>query len=146
MQDNAFDWHPSPHDRPTGAGELLRIQKIYHEPGVAGYARGREILSRFPGAERVEVPSHWNIPELHGNIRLRRKLERHEENRTRARDEEGRVLPPLLPQLRLRGTLAGKWLRNGLLILRGVGDFDLHAYRPSTRRANSGWRSNISLR
>jgi len=45
----------------------LRVETIYHEPDVAGYAREREILSRFPDAERVEVPSHWNIPELHGD-------------------------------------------------------------------------------
>ena len=52
---------------PAVAGGLLRVGKIYHEPDVADYARGREILDRFPGAERVEVPSHWNIPELHGD-------------------------------------------------------------------------------
>ena len=49
------------------AGGLLRVEKIYHEPNVRDYARGREILERFPDAERVEVPSHWNIPELHGD-------------------------------------------------------------------------------
>ena len=53
--------------RGTAAGGLLRVEKIYHEPDVAGYARGREILSRFPDAERIEVPSHWNIPELNGD-------------------------------------------------------------------------------
>ena len=52
---------------PAVAGGLLRVEKIYHEPVVADYARGREILARFPDAERVEVPSHWNIPELHGD-------------------------------------------------------------------------------
>ena len=52
---------------PAVAGGLLRVEKIYHEPDVADYARGREILGRFPGAERIEVPSHWNIPELHGD-------------------------------------------------------------------------------
>src|ERR671917_1157999 len=52
---------------PAVAGGLLRVEKIYHEPGVRGYARGREVLDRFPHAERVEVPSHWNIPELHGD-------------------------------------------------------------------------------
>ena len=36
-------------------------------PKVADYPRGREILARFTQAERIEVPSHWNIPELHGN-------------------------------------------------------------------------------
>jgi spore photoproduct lyase family protein len=25
------------------------------------------VLARFPGAKRIEVPSHWNIPGLHGN-------------------------------------------------------------------------------
>ncbi|HEV2741817.1 MAG TPA: spore photoproduct lyase family protein [Rubrobacter sp.] len=52
---------------PAVAGGLLRVEKIYHEPNVADYARGREVLGRFPDAERVEVPSHWNIPELHGD-------------------------------------------------------------------------------
>ncbi len=52
---------------PAVAGGLLRVEKIYHEPNVGDYARGREILARFPGVERVEVPSHWNIPELHGD-------------------------------------------------------------------------------
>ena len=51
----------------TVAGGLLRVGKIYHEPAVRGYARGREILDRFPGAQLVEVPSHWNIPQLHGD-------------------------------------------------------------------------------
>ncbi len=52
---------------PSVAGGLLRVEKIYHEPAVRDYARGREILDRFPDAGRVEVPSHWNIPELHGD-------------------------------------------------------------------------------
>src|SRR4028118_2347788 len=52
---------------PAVAGGLLRVRKIYHEPGVADYARGREIFDRFPGAQRVEVSSHWNIPELYGD-------------------------------------------------------------------------------
>jgi spore photoproduct lyase len=49
------------------AGGLLRVEKIYHEPEVEGYERGHEILTRFPDAQRVEVPSHWNIPQLHGD-------------------------------------------------------------------------------
>ncbi len=49
------------------AGGLLRVDTVYHEPDVPGYARGREILARFPDARRVEVPSHWNIPGLHGD-------------------------------------------------------------------------------
>lgn len=43
------------------------MDEIYHEPAVVGYSRGREILARMPNAKRVEVPSHWNIPELHGD-------------------------------------------------------------------------------
>ena len=46
---------------------LLRVRTIYHEPAVPEHARGREILARFPDAERVEVPSHWRIPDLHGD-------------------------------------------------------------------------------
>jgi len=46
---------------------LLDITTIYHERTVLNYARGREILERFASAERIEVPSHWNISGLHGN-------------------------------------------------------------------------------
>jgi spore photoproduct lyase family protein len=47
------------------AGGLLRVEKIYHEPAVERYRRGREILARFSDAQCIEVPSHWNIPQLH---------------------------------------------------------------------------------
>ena len=67
MEKIAPPWQPLSENHPTVAGGLLKIEKIYHEPDVAAYERGRDILSRFPGAERVEVPSHWNIPELHGD-------------------------------------------------------------------------------
>ena len=46
---------------------VLKVGKIYLEPSVPGYPRGQDILARFPDAERIEVPSHWNIPSLHGN-------------------------------------------------------------------------------
>src|SRR3712207_2544361 len=46
---------------------LLNINTIYYEPAVRDYARGCEILAKFGDAERIEVPSHWNIPGLHGN-------------------------------------------------------------------------------
>ena len=46
---------------------LLNIKQIYLEPTVPAYPRGIEILARFPDAEQIEVPSHWNIPSLHGN-------------------------------------------------------------------------------
>ncbi|MEP0903327.1 spore photoproduct lyase family protein [Nodosilinea sp. FACHB-13] len=46
---------------------LLNIQEIYHEPDAFQYARGQEILAQHPNASLIEVPSHWNIPDLHGN-------------------------------------------------------------------------------
>lgn len=52
------------------ADALLNIDTIYLESSVPNYARGREILARFPDATRIEVPSHWQIPELHGNAGL----------------------------------------------------------------------------
>lgn len=45
---------------------LLDIQEIYLEPEVINYARGREILEKYRDARLIEVPSHWQIPELHG--------------------------------------------------------------------------------
>ena len=49
------------------ADGLLRVEKIYHEPAVEEYERGREVLARFPDVQRIKVPSHWNIPQLHGD-------------------------------------------------------------------------------
>jgi spore photoproduct lyase len=46
---------------------LLDVSTIYLEPAVRDFARGREVLERFEGAELIEVASHWQIPELHGN-------------------------------------------------------------------------------
>jgi spore photoproduct lyase family protein len=46
---------------------MLDVHTIFHEPGVPEHARGREVLARFPHAERVEVPSHQAIPGLYGN-------------------------------------------------------------------------------
>jgi spore photoproduct lyase family protein len=42
----------------------LDIARIYLEAAVEEHARGREILARFPAAERIPVASHWRIPEL----------------------------------------------------------------------------------
>jgi len=49
------------------ADTLVHINTIYHEPAVFDYARGRQIRARYPQAALVEVPSHWQIPDLHGN-------------------------------------------------------------------------------
>ena len=43
---------------------LLDIGRIYLEPAVETFARGREVLARFPDAERIPVASHWRITEL----------------------------------------------------------------------------------
>ncbi|AWN39811.1 spore photoproduct lyase family protein [Methylobacterium durans] len=47
--------------------DLIDIRTIYHEPAATDFPLGREILDRYPKAERIVVPSHWNIPTLHGN-------------------------------------------------------------------------------
>jgi spore photoproduct lyase family protein len=59
----------SPAEPPAAsrAARLLRVRTIYAEPAARDSERGRQVLDRFPGAEVVEVPSHWQIPELHGN-------------------------------------------------------------------------------
>ena len=46
---------------------MLDISTIYAEPDVGSYARGAQVLTRFPAAERIEVASHQDIPELYGN-------------------------------------------------------------------------------
>lgn len=43
---------------------LIDPKLIYMEPAVRNYRRGLEILERFPGAEIVEVESHWKIAQL----------------------------------------------------------------------------------
>ena len=47
--------------------DLLDIKEIYLEPEVYNYTRGKEILAKYEGVKLIEVPSHWKIPELHGN-------------------------------------------------------------------------------
>ncbi len=47
--------------------DLFDIKTIYLEPNVRNYKRGQEMLAAYPEAELIEVPSHWKIPELHGN-------------------------------------------------------------------------------
>jgi spore photoproduct lyase family protein len=47
-----------------GAAPILDIRRIYLESGAARLPRGQQVLDRFPDAERIEVESHWRIPEL----------------------------------------------------------------------------------
>ncbi len=51
----------------AAARQLLDVQLIYAEPDVEQYARAREVLAKYPHAERRTVPSHWMIPGLYGN-------------------------------------------------------------------------------
>ena len=60
----------SPVPAPASPGDLsrlLQVRQVYAEPAALASPRGQQVLARFPGAEVVEVPSHWKIPELHGN-------------------------------------------------------------------------------
>jgi spore photoproduct lyase len=55
---------------PGANGERARLlspTRIYVEPAAAELPRGQQVLARFPDATRVEVESHWRIPELHGD-------------------------------------------------------------------------------
>lgn len=49
---------------------LIDPKTIYLEPRVRDYPRGRAVLDRYPDAERIEVASHWKIPQLHGDAAL----------------------------------------------------------------------------
>jgi spore photoproduct lyase family protein len=51
----------------TLADRMLDIKRIYHEPDIERFPRAVEVLARFPAAERIEVPSHLDIPGLYGN-------------------------------------------------------------------------------
>lgn len=46
---------------------LLDVRTIHLQPGVEAMPTGRQILARFPDAERIEVDRHQLIPGLHGN-------------------------------------------------------------------------------
>ncbi|WP_331714737.1 spore photoproduct lyase family protein [Auraticoccus cholistanensis] len=47
--------------------KLLQVRRIWAEPAAAASERGQQVLARFPDAEVVDVASHWQIPQLHGN-------------------------------------------------------------------------------
>ena len=51
----------------AATARLLDVKRIYLESAARDHARGREVLAEWPDAELIEVPSHWNIPGLHGN-------------------------------------------------------------------------------
>ncbi|MGY1743974.1 spore photoproduct lyase family protein [Blastococcus sp. SYSU D00695] len=57
----------SPASSDAALPRLLDVRTVYAEPAALDSARGHDVLARFPGAEVVQVPSHWRIPDLHGN-------------------------------------------------------------------------------
>ncbi|WP_201800817.1 spore photoproduct lyase family protein [Dulcicalothrix desertica] len=56
-----------PNTKPEAIAKLLNIKEIYYEKAILDYDRGQQILAQHSDARLIEVPSHWNIPELHGN-------------------------------------------------------------------------------
>ncbi len=63
------------------ANRLFDIKTIYHEPDIDRFDRAREVFARYPGADRIVVPSHAAIPGLYGNqgnvddwVRLKREV------------------------------------------------------------------------
>jgi spore photoproduct lyase family protein len=51
----------------SAAARILQVRQIYAEPAARNSQRGHQVLARFPDAEVIDVPSHWKIPQLHGN-------------------------------------------------------------------------------
>ena len=51
----------------TPVQRLLNVRRLWAEPAALDTDRGRQVRERFPDAEIIEVASHWQIPELHGN-------------------------------------------------------------------------------
>jgi spore photoproduct lyase family protein len=45
----------------------LDVRRLWVEPAALASERGQQVRARFPDAEIIEVDSHWNIEELHGN-------------------------------------------------------------------------------
>jgi spore photoproduct lyase family protein len=63
------------------ADRLFDIRTIYHEPDIDRFDRAREVLDRYPAADRIVVPSHTAIPGLYGNdgsvddwVRIKREV------------------------------------------------------------------------
>ncbi|WP_443052987.1 spore photoproduct lyase family protein [Streptomyces sp. NBC_00184] len=73
-QQALFGWHADPASAPPlafrdspEARRMLDVREVYAEPAALDSPRGRQIMSRVPGARVTEVASHWRIPSLHGN-------------------------------------------------------------------------------
>ncbi|MDT5227402.1 MAG: hypothetical protein QOH94_1195, partial [Mycobacterium sp.] len=67
MHDTLHSAEP-PHRVPSElADRLLDVKRIYHEPDIDRFPRARQVLDRYPDADRIEVPSHQAIPGLYGS-------------------------------------------------------------------------------
>ncbi|MBB2986523.1 spore photoproduct lyase family protein [Terracoccus luteus] len=53
--------------RDEAARRMLDVTRIYAEPAAAASPRGRQVIARWPDADVVEVASHWQIPQVHGD-------------------------------------------------------------------------------
>jgi DNA repair photolyase len=51
----------------VSATPLLQVRRIWAEPDALASPRGQQVRHRFPDAEIIDVESHWQIDELHGN-------------------------------------------------------------------------------
>lgn len=67
LQEHTLQPSSSDAAQPDTLARLLNIKEIYYEPAITNYARGQEILANYPHSKLIEVDSHWNIPDLHGN-------------------------------------------------------------------------------
>ena len=67
MEDDAADATAARLAAADSLARLMDVQTIYYERAAVDHLRGRQVFDRFPAAKRIEVPTHWNIPGLHGN-------------------------------------------------------------------------------
>ena len=64
----------------TSSKRLFDIRTMFIQSESIGSKTANFLMSEYPGARIVEVKSHWNIPELHGNedlIKDWNKVKRH---------------------------------------------------------------------
>ena len=96
---------------------LLDVRTIDMEEAVSDYPRGQEILDRFPQAERIIVPSHWQIPALHGNDALIADWNTTKRTVLALGVKKTLRLIPVRAERRFRCTQSGEWLRDGVRVL-----------------------------
>lgn len=95
---------------------LIDPKLIYIEPAVRDYQRGREILERFPGAEIVEVESHWKIAQL-ADPELAEDWLKVKRDTLVLGVKKGVAMRPNGRSARLHRALIVQWLRDGMRLL-----------------------------